>query len=287
MATAGSILTNIQIQVGDPNGDFLTNAVGLDWLTQAEQRLSDKALVLDEIKDYVIVGNQLRYNLPTNYIIGRGLTYYQSITRVLEWCEPNFWDSLLEGSPFGQGTPEYWSVIRQQLVVGPDAPLSNSATSTASGAITAATTTIGLSAASGTFRSRGFCYVPSTGEVFEYNSVATTELSGVTRGVHNTTAASFASSATVTQVDMQLRYSKMPNELTATTQTPETPAIYQKYLEKYVMYLYFLSRGDSSKAEVVYNEFEVMEKDVVSSIGRRVLARHGIRDKRSYLRRWW
>lgn len=287
MATAGSIITNIQLQVGDPNGDFLTNTVGLDWLSQAEQRLADKVLTLDEIKDYVIVGNQLRYDLPTNCIIPRGVTYYQNITRILEWCEPNFWDSLLEGTPFGQGTPDYWSVIRRQVVIGPDAPLSNSATSRASGAISAATVVIGLTAASGTFRSRGFAYVPSTGEVFEYNSISTTELSGVTRGVHNTTAASFASTATVTQVDMQLRYSKMPNELTATTQVPETPAIYQKYLEKYVMYLYFLARGDSSKAEVVYNEFEVMEKDAQSSLGRRALARHQIRDKRSYLRRWW
>lgn len=287
MATAGSIITNIQLQVGDPSGDFLTNSVGLDWLSQAEQRLSDKVLSLDEIKDYIIVGNQYRYNLPTNYILARGVTYFQSVTRVLEWCEPNFWDSLLEGSPLGQGTPDYFSIIRQQLVIGPDAPLSNSATSTASGAIVAATTTIGLTAASGTFRSRGFCYIPSTGEVFEYNAISTTELTGVTRGVHNTTAASFASGATVTQVDMQLRYSKMPNELTATTQVPETPAIYQKYLEKYVMYLYFLARGDSQKAEIVYNEFEVMEKDAQASIGRRALANHRIRDKRSYLRRWW
>jgi hypothetical protein len=287
MATAGSIITNIQLQVGDPSGDFLTNSVGLDWLSQAEQRLADKVLSLDEIKDYIIVGNQYRYNLPTNCIIPRSVTYFQSITRVLEGCEPNFWDSLLEGSPFGQGTPEFWSVIRQQLVVGPDAPLSNSATSRASGAIATATTTIGLTAASGAFRSRGFCYVPSTGEVFEYNAISTTELTGVTRGVHNTTPAAIASRATITEVDMQMRYSKMPNELTATTQVPETPAIYQKYLEKYVMYLYFLARGDSSKAEVVYNEFEVMEKDAQASVGRRMLVRHQIRDKRSYMRRWW
>lgn len=285
MATAGSIISNIQLQVGDPSGDFLTNAVGLDWLSQAEQRLADKVLTLDEIKDYVIVGNQIRYDLPTNCIIPRAVTYFQSVTRVLEGCEPNFWDSLLESQTTGQGTPDFWTVIRKQLLIGPDAPLSNSATSTASGISTIAATTLDLTAASGTFRSRGF--VKAGNEIIEYTAISTTTLTGCTRGVHNTTAAAITTGTQITEIDMQMRYSKMPNELTATTQVPETPAIYQKYLEKYVMYLYFLARGDSSKAEVVYNEFEVMEKDAQASVGRRMLARHQIRDKRSYMRRWW
>lgn len=285
MPTAGSIITNIQIQAGDPNGDFLTDTIGLDWLSQAEQRFCDKIWALDEIKDYTITSLQYRNDLPTNCIIPLTVTYYQTVTRLLEYCDPSFWDGLMEGMPNGQGTPNYWTVIRRQLLVGPDAPLSNSATSTASGAITSTATTLGLSAASGTFRSRGFVLIGS--EVIEYTGISTTTLTGCTRGVHGTTAASYSSTATVTQIDMQMRYRKMPAQLTATTQTPEVPAIWQKYLEKYTLYLYFLSRGDQAKAEVVYNEFEDMEKDAQKTVSKRAQARHQIRDRRHAFTRWW
>lgn len=283
--TAGSILQNVRVQVGDPDRDFLSDTIGLEWLSQAEQRFCDEILALDEIKDYTLTAKQLRYDLPSNCIIPLGVMWYKNANRKLDPYDPSVWDDLLEGTYDGQGTPTHFTIQRQQLVIGPDSPTANSATSTASGAITAAATTLGLTAASGTFRSRGFVLIGT--EVIEYTAISTTTLTGCTRGVHGTVAASVASAATVTEIDMQMRYRRAPTPLTATTQSPEIPAIWHKFLEKYAMYLYFLARGDSSKAEVVYNEFEAMEKSAKEKVGARILAMRRIRDRRSSFRGFW
>lgn len=284
MATAGSILANVRVQVGDTNADFLTDAIGLEWLTQAESRFCDKIMALDEIKDYTITSKVQRYDLPTNYVMPQSVMWYKNATGKLEYVDPSVWDSLLEGMPNSTGTPRYFTVIRQQLNVGPASPSTTSATALASGAVSTTTTTLGLDAASGTFRSRGFVQIGS--EIVEYTGVSTTELTGCIRGVHGTDAASYASGATVTEIDMQLRYRKAPPALTATTASPEIPSAWHKYLEKYVMYLFYMARGDQGKAEVAYNEFELLEQDVQSKVGRRALALHRIRDRR-HSSRWW
>jgi hypothetical protein len=154
--SAGSLLTDIRIQFGDPDRDFITDAIGLEWLTEGQERFCHEVMPLDEVGDFSVTSGVKRYDLPTNCIIPFTGVYWKNARRELAAVDPSEWDTYEARRILSSGTPCVFSVIRQQLVIGPAAPSGNSATALASGAITAAATTIGLTAASGTFRSRGW-----------------------------------------------------------------------------------------------------------------------------------
>ena len=278
MATAGSLITDIQRQFGDTSGSFITDTVGLEWLDIAQQRFCDNVLTLDEVKDYTVTEKQSHYDLPTNYVIARAVMWYQQQTRKLLSAHYSEYEQSQAMWPNTYGNPRFYTVFRQQIVVGPGSPLANSATSTASGALSTTTTTLNLTAASGTFRAKGYVKVETTGEVIEYTGVSTTTLTGCVRGRHGTDAASAGSNATLTQIDMQLIYSKIPAALSATTSTPEIPAVWHRYLVQYVLYRAWMARGDKGKAEVAYNEFSEMEKMAKEQAGRRTIEPIGIKD---------
>lgn len=284
MPQVGSILSNVRKLFGDPDRDFITDAVGLDWVDQAQRRFCHKVLPLDEIKDYAVTAKANKFDLPTNAIIPVAVMWYQARTARLNYAPPDHWYQLEEAHPNSTGSPEWYTVLRQQLVVGPQVPSTASKTALASGAMTAAVTTLNLSAASGTFRTKGFGKIES--EVVEWTGVATTTLTGVTRGVHGTTAASHASGTTFTQMDILMTYRKTP-AAAATASNPDVPEMFHDYIEKYVLYLAWLARGDQSKAAAAFQEFEALEGDAIKTVGRRSMdGLMRIRDKKSRWRGW-
>lgn len=276
MATAGSLIGDLRRQFGDTNGTFITDAIGLEWLDIAQQRFCDNVLTLDEIKDYAVVAKQPRFDLPTNYVIARAVTWFQSQTRKLTAAHYSEYEQAVATWPNSSGNPRFYTILRQQVVVGPGIPISDSATTLASGDQSSTVTTLDLVAASGTFRSRGWVKIGS--EIIEYTGVATTTLTGCVRAQHGTDPASIASNAAVTQMDMQLHYTKIPAALATTTATPEIPSVWHRYLVNYALYRAWMARGDSAKAEIAYNEFTDMEAGAKEKAGRRALEPIGIKD---------
>lgn len=268
MAQAGSMLTDIKKLIGDPDSDFLDDTTGLTWLDQGQQRFCDEVLALDEIQDFTITAKINRYDLATDSVLPIAVMWYKNSTRKLHYRPPDLWYKLVAARPNATGTPTNYTVLRRQLVVGPEVPQTASANTTASGLITAASTILNLVAASGTFRSKGFIKIED--EIIEYTTVATTTLTGAVRGVHGTTAASHASGTTVTEVDFQMTYRKSPIAL-ATGASPEIPKPWHRYLEKYALYLAWLARGDSAKAQAALEEFEQLEASAKKSVGRRAM----------------
>lgn len=285
MATAASIILRVRKLFGDTNGDFITDQTGIDWLDEAQRRFCHKVLPLDEYKDYTITAKVNKFDYPADCIIPVSVMWYQSRVVELEYTPPNVWARLEEAHPTSTGIPERYAALRRQVVVGPQVPQTASSSSTASGTISSSVTTLGLVAASGTFRSKGFVKINS--EIIEYTGVATTTLTGATRGVHNTTAASHASGDTVTQIDLIMLYRKSPAALGTTTASPDVPVFFQDYIEKYALYLAWQARGDTAKAQTAYAEFEAIEKDSIHTIGRRALdGMIKIQEKRHRWRGW-
>ena len=280
MATAGSLLADVRVHFGDPDRDFITDAIGLEWLTAAQERLCHEVLALDEIKDYPLTSRQKRYDLPTNCIIPFTVSWWKLSTKKLAYVDPGVWDDVEVSRLNTTGTPNCYSVIRRQLTVGPSAPSSDSATSLASGAALSTATTIGLTAASGTFRTRGWLQNQTSGEVIEYTNISTTTVTGCTRGVHGPPAASIARGAQFKEIDLQMRYRKNPDPITATTASPEVPSVFQRYLEHYVLFLAWRARGDKGKADAAYNQFSEEEKRAKDTIGRRSFESRSVKDRR-------
>ncbi len=270
MATAGSLASALRVMYGDPDRDWLTDSVALDFLDRAQRRFCHRVLPLDEYQDFAVVAKVNRYDVASDCITPVGVMWYQSRTEKLTYVTPEQWARMERNHPNATGTPDAYAFIRRQLLLGPQVPSTVSATALASGAGFASATTFALTAASGTFRSKGFLRIGSAaGEVVEYNTVSGATISGVTRGVHNTTAASIASADSFTQVDFIMQYRRTPAILSATTTTPDIPVHFHDYLEKYALYLAWLARGDSGKADRAFAEFEQYEKDSIKTIGRR------------------
>lgn len=280
MATAGSIVQSVRIQYGDPDRDFITDTIGFEWLTKAQRRLCHEVLALDEIKDYPVVEGQKRYDLPDNCYIPFTALWWKDSRRELQPLDPSQWDQYEVRRILTTGYPTGFTVIRRQLVVGPAAPLSNSATALASGDYSSSATTIGLTSASGLFRSRGWLVNSTTGEVVEYTAIASTTVTGCSRGVHGTSTASVASNQQWKEVDLQMRYRRAPTDITASTQTPDVPTIFQDYLEHYMLYLAWRARGDKAKADAAYSQFEMEEKRAKDTVGRRIFSPRAIKDRR-------
>ncbi len=280
MAQVGSILADIRRAFGDPDGDFITDTVGMEWLDIAQQRFADEVEALDEVFDLTITQRQDTYDLPSNYIESGDLMWFKNVTRKLKFEQYQQFDVLVTGSPNSLGNPRYYTVFKRQLVFGPEVPTQTSATALASGTALITATTIGLTAGSGTFRSKGFIKNVTTGEVMRYSTVASTVLSGLTRGVHSTSAASVASNDQFQEIDAQMRYRKIPAALTATTQSMEVGVVYHHYIKQYVLYMAWRNRGDKSKAEIAYNEFEESEKRAKRSIQRRAIEALRMKDRK-------
>lgn len=278
--SAGSLLADVRVRFGDPDRDFISDAIGLEWLSAAQERACHEVLILDEIADYSLTAGVRRMDLPTNCIIPFTAQWWKDGGKTLDFVDPSEWDTYEVRRILTTGYPRGFSIIRQQLVIGPAAPVSNSATALASGAILSTATTIGLTSASGTFRAKGWAKNQTTGEVFEYTGVATTTLTGCIRGVHGVAAASMASGEQIKQIDLQMRYRRSPTPFTATTQNPEIPTVFQRYLEHYVLFLAWMARGDKQKADAAYTLFEQEEKRMKDTVSRRAFAPRMVKDRR-------
>lgn len=284
MPTAGSILSNCRELFGDPNGDWFTDSKGLDWLNRAQTRFCHKVGPLDEFQGFVVVAKVKRYDVNADCITPTAVMWYQSQTKKLEYVTPEKMLRFEEDQPNASGNPDGYTYVKRQLVLGAKTPTQRSATALASGAGYASATAIALTAASGTFRNKGWLKNSTSGEILEYNTVSGATISGITRGVFNTASASIASADIFTQIDFVLHYRKAPSLMTATTQNPDIPAFYHEYLEKYVLYLAWLGRGDQPKADRAYAEFENYERDAIKTTGRR--AQDGMMKIQEVRNRW-
>lgn len=268
MATAGSMLSGLRTVTGDPAGDWLTEALGYEFLNKAQKQFSNHVPSVEDFADYTVAARQRRYPLPSDCLTPKYLIWFKSgHAKRLNYVPPHGWADLEVEGDASTGTPDSYTIMADQIVLGRSRPATDSATALASGEIGAADTTLNLTAASGTFRGAGFVKIEN--EIVEYTGVATTTLTGCSRGVHNTPAASHASGTVVTQVDMQLFYRRPPNLLSASTDVPEIPLALHPCLEQYALYLIWVARGDMGKAEAARQEFERMVRGSLTTAGRR------------------
>ena len=286
MVTAATLIADVRRLYGDPDGEFITDAVGLEWASLGQERFCNFVMPLDEVQDITLTAKQRRYDLNADCQEPTRVIWYKDQQSILSAESPAEFERIQAGWPNGVGRPVYYTVFRRQVVVGPQAPAANSATSVGSGAHNPATTVVGVATGSGVFRNRGWAKVASTGEVFEYTAVSGDTLTGCTRGVHNTTAASIPSNATITQIDLQVQYRKIPSGISTTTESPTIPAAFHRYLEMYMLYRAWLARGDTEKAQVAYNEFESLESNAKEITGRRFMEPLSIKDRSRQRGRW-
>lgn len=275
MTLAGSLLVDMRKIFGDTSSLFIDDTTGLTWLDQAQQDFCNDVWMLEEIKDYYITQYDANFNLPTDCIIPMSAMWLKSATIKLNPEPPNVWDQLIEAYPNSTGNPYHYTMMRrsgdlQQIRIGPAIPNASSQFSSTTATLTSAATTLPINTATGRFRNRGWVLIGNSApfEVAEYTGLGASSLTGAIRAVHNTTAATVATNVMIRQVDLQIRYKKMPAAL-ATNTSPEVPETFHRYLETYALYLAKLAHGEEKDAEGFLQVYLKQKETARKMAGRR------------------
>src|SRR5262245_13335207 len=86
MPTAGSLIQDTRRLFGDPDGGLITDTIGLEWLSIAQERFCHKVSPIDEVKDYVLNQRIQRFNVPNNFMEGHvtRVTWLKDAPQILE-----------------------------------------------------------------------------------------------------------------------------------------------------------------------------------------------------------
>lgn len=247
-------------------------------LNQGIRRVCQKAKFpeLQRYKTYNIVENQMDYELPVDYI--------DEIEVSHDWGSPlvhatqTDHHSATGSTPFTSNTiPYYYTFLRkgnQRFIRVFNRPDTSAAANDLDGAITDSATTMTLTS-SNDFPEKGRVIVNT--EVIEYNNNNTTTnvLSGLTRGLEDTTAAAHSDTDVVTDRDLQLLYFSRNADLTADADIPLFSEDYHTLPIYYTLWKTLLAKKKLEEAQMYKLMFDQGVLDATNDTARTRLARPG------------
>ena len=246
MTTASALISDLQVKVGDTAANFLTTALGLTWFDEAQKKIVEILQPLDRTATRSVAQYQEAFAVPSEVIMIEAVTSLQGIRRILKRVTPSEYNLQKSAVQNAIGYPQIWTEKDGYIYVWPQIGTA-SLTTTVNASTTAAATTVTM-ASTGNLRSNGRVTIDS--EEIEYTNKTSTTIAGCTRGMGGTTAATHVSAATVTQMDLEFYYTRHAIAL-ASTAAPEIKPIWHENLQLYVAYLYYMSEGNVSKAQVM------------------------------------
>lgn len=252
MATASALMARVQSELGDPNADSnngaYTSTVVYGWLDEAQKEWCIRLMPLMGIDSQSVVTNQDSVALPSDAIMVDAVSSRRGWLKKVQPISISDWLTQQSAVRTATGTdPDLWAEIDNRVYVFPRYS-GSSLTSTLNASTSTTATTLTL-ASTGNLTSYGRAKISS--EIVEYTGKTTTTLTGVRRGVGNTTAAAYASGETVTQCDYNAYYRRYPITL-ASTASPEIRTVYHEKLILYAKYMGYAREGDSQKAKEMF-----------------------------------
>lgn len=283
MATASFLISDIQVKMGDPSGNIYTSANLLNWIDQAQKEFVTQTMPLRFVDATSVSTGLVRIPIPSDVIMIEALvTSRGRIPRKLKRVTPtDFFNQQTAVQGALATDPVLWTEMDQNIYVYPRYNGTSQATVLGSSlSPTASTAFVGTTAG---FSSRGgplrlMISSGATNEEVEYQQASTGAFLGLARGMAQTTAASFSTGASVTQLDLAIVYRRTPVPLGTVTATPEIRSVYHEKLELYAMYLGYMQTGEGEKAKVCFQLWQEAIKDAMYSAAREFLGPMGNRD---------
>lgn len=263
MATASALIAKIQTELGAPNADSQANSLFASsnlygWLDEAQGEFAKRTMCLRGINGQTVKTNQDSLPLPDDCLLVEAVIARKNWNRKVKKVTPTDFINQQTGVQTALGTdPSIWCEMDGRIYVFPR--YSNSSlTTTLNASTTESASTITMSSTDN-LRSYGRVLVSS--EEIEYTGKTSTTITGCRRGVAQTTAASYASGTTVTQIDVDILYRRMPVAL-ASTASPEIKSSYHDLLKYYVKHMALTAEGAMEKASA---QFQLWDKGVVEA----------------------
>ena len=261
MSTASTILGKCRERFGDSSANWITNAVGMNWIDHAQAELNNKFFPLTRLTGFVVAANQEAFTIPSDHIMTEAVWHSRAVRTVMIYKPAIEFFKLKMVAQSATGYPQYYTEFEGRFYVWPMYGTAD-ATVAASGAINATSTTVSLATVTG-LQIQGLVSVASTSEIIQYTLAASGQLSGCQRGYAGTTAASFASTGTLTQMTLQVLYKRAAASISTVTDSVELPMLYERAMEEWVLYLAYAAEGSQEKAaaqyQVAQKEFDKLE----------------------------
>lgn len=284
MATASALMSQVQAELGDPNADTqsgkFTSSIIYGWLDEAQKEWCVKLMPLIGVNSQTVVTNQDSVALPTDSIMIDAVSSQRGWLRKVQAIGITDWLNQQSAVRTALATdPGMFTEIDQRAYVFPQysgsslVSLLNASTSTTATTLTLAST--------GNLRSKGRAKIEAS-EVVEYTGKTSTTLTGVRRGLENTTATAYASGASVAQCDYVAYYRRYPIAL-ASTATPEIKAAYHEKLKAYAKYMGYMMEGSFDKAQAQLGIWQAALVDAEYAEKKKFLMTDRIRDMDSQL----
>ena len=246
MAALSALRTRLGVKLTDQNLRILTAAQMNALLNEALEAWVDETGELVQETAFAVTAKEFDIDAPSDILEVKAAwwapTSYSPVTPVgyTEFDEPGGFQLNRSG-----GTPELIMLEGTQSSNAPTdlrlrlfpAPTATSATSTINdaGGISASDATIGVTAAS-TFRSpSGWIQIDNEKILYQNLDTSTNQFKLCRRGMGNTTAATHSDGATITQLDLMVRYTRAPAALSSDADVPEINNRFHKYLLHYVL----------------------------------------------------
>lgn len=287
MPTASYLIADIQTKLGDPSGNIYTSANLLNWLDQGQKVFCMDALPLRFVDATWVTTGLVRIPIPTDIIMIEALVSSRGrIPRKLKRVTPtDFFNQQTAVQGVLATDPVIWTEMDQNIYVYPRYNGLSQATTLSGGGLssTGATAFVGTTAG---FSTRGGplrLQIASGGvsEEIEYQMASTGEFQNLTRGMAQTSINSWASNASVVQLDLAIVYRRAPLPLGTVTATPEIRQTYHEILELYALYLCYYQTGEIEKAQAQYELWTEALKEAKYSAAREFLGPMGNRDMNS------
>jgi hypothetical protein len=263
----------------------------IDALNDGHRELHSTALFQGYRKwvTFSLVQYQQNYTLPTDYIATDLLTFKNNLGTAI----PNVTQTemmILYTQPYERTSdrPRAFTIIydqagtaepTQQIQVFPR-PSTASTADTLNGAINASVTTVTLSDSSG-FPAKGRAIINSEVIEFNHNDTTNNQLTGCTRGVEGTTAASHSNTDAITMRDLNLYYYATAHELDSDASTPLYPQNYHMVPVWYAVW--FVLSADSVNPELSAQALQQFEQGKLEAKRDASLRRRNNSDR---LREW-
>ena len=207
----GRMLRMVRRHLGEPDFTFITDEDIIEEIDEKQRDVAHERLwpFYEDIFSLSTVAYQREYDIDDDVVVGKPHTVVVRAEPIAKIDAHRFdtlhWDTATTGDP------THCSVWNNQLRFYPtpsdaaDTDLINNASG-----ITATATTITVDSTSG-FAPSGRIIIDS--EVIAYTNISSTVFRGGTRGMEETTAATHADDATVTERDIIYTANREPNEL--------------------------------------------------------------------------
>lgn len=279
MATASALMAQVQAELGDPNADTqngkFTSSVIYGWLDEGQKEWCVKLMPLIGINSQAVVTNQDSVALPTDCIMIDAISSRRGWLRKVQAIGITDWLNQQSAVRTALSTdPAMFTEIDQRAYVFPRysgsslVSLLNASTATADTTFTLASTD--------NLTSYGRAKI-NAAEVIEYTGKTSTTLTGVRRGLENTSAIAYASGASVAQCDYIAYYRRYPLAL-ASTATPEIKAAYHEKLKAYAKYAGYMMEGSFDKAQAQLGIWQASLNDAEYAEKKKYLMMDRVRD---------